>query len=176
MPTKTVDTLQYKPKSRVPTFDQCKWRALTGVTFCYLFYYTGRQTLGFAIPGIQHDYSLSKYEIEIGWVSATLLWCYATDQFINSNLGDKFGGKRMMIAGAILSLGANWILSYGHSFWFFLLAWGRTVTFSPWFLRLAVACCRTGGVINIAALCKTYMSDFPGVPGRYATGLEQHYH
>jgi OPA family glycerol-3-phosphate transporter-like MFS transporter/OPA family sugar phosphate sensor protein UhpC-like MFS transporter len=122
MPTKTADTLQYKAKSRVSTFDQYKWRALIGVTFCYLFYYTGRQTLGFAIPGIQHDYGLSKYEI--GWISATMLWCYAAGQFINGNLGDKLGGKRMMIAGVILSLGANWVFSFGHSFWFFLLAWG----------------------------------------------------
>jgi sugar phosphate permease len=122
MPTKTADTLQYKANSRVSTFDQYKWRALIGVTFCYLFYYTGRQTLGFAIPGIQHDYGLSKYEI--GWISAMMLWCYAGGQFINGNLGDKFGGKRMMIAGAILSLGANWVFSFGHSFWFFLLAWG----------------------------------------------------
>ncbi|OPA89786.1 MFS transporter [Pseudomonas fluorescens] len=122
MPTKTVDTLQSTPRSRLSTFDQYKWRALIGVTFCYLFYYTGRQTLGFAIPGIQHDYGLSKYEI--GWISATMLWCYAGGQFINGNLGDKLGGKRMMIAGAILSLGANWVFSFGHSFWFFMFAWG----------------------------------------------------
>lgn len=122
MPTETVDALQYKPRSRLSAFDQYKWRALIGVTFCYLFYYTGRQTLGFAIPGIQHDYGLSKYEI--GWISATMLWCYAGGQFINGNLGDKFGGKRMMIAGAILSLAANWVFSFGHSFWFFMLAWG----------------------------------------------------
>jgi OPA family glycerol-3-phosphate transporter-like MFS transporter/OPA family sugar phosphate sensor protein UhpC-like MFS transporter len=122
MPIKTADTLLYKPTSRTSTFDLYKWRALIGVTFCYLFYYTGRQTLGFAIPGIQHDYGLSKYEI--GWISATMLWCYAGGQFINGNLGDKLGGKRMMIAGAVLSLGANWIFSFGHSFWFFLLVWG----------------------------------------------------
>src|SRR5476651_2032297 len=122
MPTKTVDTLHYKPRSRPSVFDQYKWRALIGVTFCYLFYYTGRQTLGFAIPGIQHDYGLSKYEI--GWISAAMLWCYAGGQFINGNLGDKLGGKRMMIAGAILSLGANWVFSFGHSFWFFMFAWG----------------------------------------------------
>lgn len=122
MPTKTVDTLHYKPRSQLSAFDQYKWRALIGVTFCYLFYYTGRQTLGFAIPGIQHDYGLSKYEI--GWISAAMLWCYAGGQFINGNLGDKLGGKRMMIAGAILALGANWVFSFGHSFWFFMFAWG----------------------------------------------------
>lgn len=89
---------------------------------CYLFYYTGRQTLGFAVAGIQHDYGLSKYEI--GWISATMLWCYAGGQFINGNLGDKLGGKTMMIAGAVLSVAANWLFSFGHTFLFFLLAWG----------------------------------------------------
>jgi len=122
MPSDTPNTLQYKPISRDATFSQYKWRALIGVTFCYLFYYTGRQTLGFAVSGIQHDYGLSKYQI--GWISATMLWCYAGGQFINGNLGDKLGGKAMMIAGAVLSLAANWVFSFGHTFLFFLLAWG----------------------------------------------------
>jgi sugar phosphate permease len=53
-----------------------------------------------------------------------MLWCYAGGQFINGNLGDKLGGKAMMIAGAVLSLAANWVFSFGHTFLFFLLAWG----------------------------------------------------
>ncbi|HGL4260500.1 MFS transporter [Burkholderia dolosa] len=122
MPTDSSDTLQYASIKGSTAFAQYKWRALIGVTFCYLFYYTGRQTLGFAVAGIQHDYGLSKYEI--GWISATMLWCYAGGQFINGNLGDKLGGKTMMIAGAVLSLTANWLFSFGHTFLFFLLAWG----------------------------------------------------
>jgi sugar phosphate permease len=122
MPSDTPNTLQCQPISQSATFSQYKWRALIGVTFCYLFYYTGRQTLGFAVSGIQHDYGLSKYQI--GWISATMLWCYAGGQFINGNLGDKLGGKAMMIAGAVLSLAANWVFSFGHTFLFFLLAWG----------------------------------------------------
>jgi sugar phosphate permease len=122
MPSDTPNTLQCQPISKSATFSQYKWRALIGVTFCYLFYYTGRQTLGFAVSGIQHDYGLSKYQI--GWISATMLWCYAGGQFINGNLGDKLGGKAMMIAGAVLSLAANWVFSFGHTFLFFLLAWG----------------------------------------------------
>ena len=122
MPSDTPNTLQCQPISQSATFSQYKWRALIGVTFCYLFYYTGRQTLGFAVSSIQHDYGLSKYQI--GWISATMLWCYAGGQFINGNLGDKLGGKAMMIAGAVLSLAANWVFSFGHTFLFFLLAWG----------------------------------------------------
>jgi sugar phosphate permease len=114
--------LNSKVLQRRNTYTQYKWRALIGVTFCYLFYYTGRQTLGFAVAGIQHDYGLSKYQI--GWISATMLWCYAGGQFVNGNLGDKLGGKAMMIAGAVLSLAANWVFSFGHTFLFFLLAWG----------------------------------------------------
>ena len=53
-----------------------------------------------------------------------MLWCYAGGQFINGNLGDKLGGKTMMIAGAVLSLAANWLFSFGHAFVFFLIAWG----------------------------------------------------
>jgi sugar phosphate permease len=122
MPSDTPNTLQCQPISKSATFSQYKWRALIGVTFCYLFDYTGRQTLGFAVSGIQHDYGLSKYQI--GWISATMLWCYAGGQFINGNLGDKLGGKAMMIGGAVLSLAANWVFSFGHTFLFFLLAWG----------------------------------------------------
>lgn len=122
MPTETTNAWPQQPAIAQTTFDQYKWRALIGVTFCYLFYYTGRQTLGFAVAGIQHDFGLSKYQI--GWISATMLWCYAGGQFVNGNLGDKLGGKVMMILGALLSLAANWIFSLGDSFLFFLIVWG----------------------------------------------------
>jgi sugar phosphate permease len=99
-----------------------KWTALLGVSFCYLFYYTGRQTFGFAIPGIQKELGLSKEML--GWVSATMLWAYAVGQSINGNLGDKFGGRTMMFTGAVLSFAANWATSFADSFIAFLLAWG----------------------------------------------------
>jgi sugar phosphate permease len=118
----TPDDTQEIDQKWKTTLDQYRWRALIGVTFCYLFYYTGRQTLGFAVTGIQHDFGLSKYQL--GWISASMLWCYAGGQFINGNLADKLGGKWMMIAGAALSLAANWLFSFGHAFLFFLIAWG----------------------------------------------------
>ena len=99
-----------------------KWTALLGVSFCYLFYYTGRQTFGFAIPGIQKELGLSKEML--GWVSAAMLWAYAVGQSINGNLGDKYGGRTMMFAGAVLSFAANWATSFGTTFVSILLAWG----------------------------------------------------
>ncbi|MFC4422278.1 MFS transporter [Cupriavidus pampae] len=99
-----------------------QWRALLGVTFCYLFYYTGRQTFGFAIPGIQAELGLSKSAL--GWVSATMLWAYAFGQSINGNLGDKFGGRVMMLAGAALSFLANLATSEASGLVSLIVCWG----------------------------------------------------
>ncbi len=89
--------------------------------FCYLFYYTGRQTFGFAIPGMQQELGLSKQTL--GWVSAGMLWAYALGQFINGNLGDRFGGRRMMMLGAGASFALNWLTSFGTGFKSLLVSW-----------------------------------------------------
>jgi len=89
---------------------------------CYLFYYTGRQTFGFAMPGIEAELGIDKESL--GWISAVLLWSYAIGQAINGNLADKFGGRRMMSAGAILSTMLNWMTSFGTSFVSLIIPWG----------------------------------------------------
>ena len=95
---------------------------LLAAMFCYLFFYTGRQTFGFAIPGIQAEFGVSK--AALGWASAALLWCYAIGQAINGNLGDKFGGRRVMSAGAILSFIMNWATSLATGIVSLSVFWG----------------------------------------------------
>ncbi|MCJ2048467.1 MFS transporter [Methylobacterium sp. J-070] len=116
------------PQSRIAapitttyTYANQKWVVLIGVSFCYLFYYLGRQTFGFAVPGIQRDLNLSKEAL--GWVSASMLWAYALGQSINGNLGDKYGGRKLMLAGAVLSFAANWATSFATGFIPLLVAW-----------------------------------------------------
>lgn len=104
------------------SFLKTRRRILFAVMFCYLFFYTGRQTFGFAIPGIQAEFGVSKETL--GWVSAVLLWCYAVGQAINGNLGDKFGGRRVMSAGAILSCLTNWAVSFSTSVMSLGVMWG----------------------------------------------------
>jgi sugar phosphate permease len=109
------------PPGMETTYTKWQWRALIGVTFCYLFYYTGRQSLGFAIPGIQAELGFSKQSL--GWISASMLWGYAVGQSINGNLADKYGGKRLMAMGAVLSFAANWAMSFADTFVIMLLIW-----------------------------------------------------
>jgi MFS transporter, OPA family, glycerol-3-phosphate transporter len=99
------------PSLQAGRFRAAQWRILLATMFCYLFFYTGRQTFGFAIPGIQEELGISK--ANLGWISAAMLWAYALGQSINGNLGDKFGGRRLMSLGAVLSCGLNWIVSFG---------------------------------------------------------------
>ena len=107
---------------REESFHSAQRRVLLATMFCYLFYYTGRQTFGFAIPGIEEEFGLSK--TSLGWASATLLWCYALGQAVNGNLGDAFGGRRMMSLGATLSFGLNWVVSFATRLGGLVVPWG----------------------------------------------------
>jgi len=94
---------------------------LLAASFCYLFYYTGRQNFGWAIKGIAEDLSLSN--TQIGWISGTALVFYGVGQIVSGPLGDRFGGRRMVTLGAILSCLFNWITSFGQGFWTLIIPW-----------------------------------------------------
>jgi OPA family glycerol-3-phosphate transporter-like MFS transporter len=102
-------------------FRRAQWRILWVTMFCYLFYYTGRQTFGFAIPGIEQELGIGK--VRLGWISSAMLWCYAIGQAVNGNLGDRFGGRRMMSLGALLSCLFNWLVSFAGSLAGLMVPW-----------------------------------------------------
>ena len=104
------------------SFRRAQWRMLLATMFCYLFFYTGRQTAGFAIPGIHEELGISL--TMLGWMSATLFWCYAVGQFINGNLGDLLGARVMMSSGAVISCALNWVVSFGQGVSTLFIPWG----------------------------------------------------
>ena len=106
---------------RTAQFRTAQWRILLATMFCYLFFYTGRQTFGFAIPGIQEELGIGK--ATLGWAGTCLLWSYALGQSINGNLGDKYGGRRIVSFGAVASCVANWAVSFGSSVGALLVPW-----------------------------------------------------
>ncbi|WP_457664187.1 MFS transporter [Sinorhizobium medicae] len=119
----SIDTPRYSVAYATDSgFRRAQWRMLLAAMFCYLFFHTGRQTFGFAIPGIQAEFGVTKETL--GWVSAVMLWCYAIGQAINGNLGDKFGGRRVMTAGAILSCAMNWATSFAGGVVSLGVLWG----------------------------------------------------
>ncbi|MBN1852179.1 MAG: MFS transporter [Pirellulales bacterium] len=109
------------PSATELEFRRTQWRMLLATMFCYLFYYTGRQNWGFVVPALEEDLGLNK--IQLGWIGGVMLAAYGCGQFINGNLGDKFGGRILVSLGAITSVVCVWATSFGHSFWTLLIPW-----------------------------------------------------
>ena len=60
---------------------------------------------------------------QIGWAGAALLWAYGIGQFINGNLADKYGARRMMAIGGLLSVFLNWGISFATAYWMIVIFW-----------------------------------------------------
>ena len=91
------------------SFAEAQWRVLAGVMVCYLFFYTGRQNLGFAVKGMQAE--LGYTATAIAALNAAMLIGYGVGQSINGNLADIYGARRMVAIGAFLSFLLNWAFS-----------------------------------------------------------------
>jgi OPA family glycerol-3-phosphate transporter-like MFS transporter len=104
------------------SFRAGQWRVLLLVMFCYLFFYTGRQNLGFAARGMQEELGLSA--TAIGIFNAVLLLGYGLGQAVNGNLGDLYGARRMVTIGAYLSFALNWSVSFSRSLPLAVACWG----------------------------------------------------
>ena len=48
---------------------------------------------------------------------------YGIGQFINGNLADKFGARRMMVIGGVLSVLMNWATSFATAYWMIVVFW-----------------------------------------------------
>jgi OPA family glycerol-3-phosphate transporter-like MFS transporter len=100
---------------------RAQWRVLLATSFCYLFYYTGRQNFGWAIPGLRQDLHLTN--TQVGWVSGAGLVTYGLGQVVSGHLGNRFGNRRMVVAGALLSCALNWLTGFARGLWTLALPW-----------------------------------------------------
>ena len=98
-----------------------RFRILFGLMFAYLFFYTGRQNFGWALASMNESLGYSMQQL--GWISSAGLMAYGFGQFINGNLGDKFGGRVMVTMGGLLSVVLNWVTSFGTSYWTIFAPW-----------------------------------------------------
>jgi len=94
---------------------------LLATSACYLVYYTGRQNLGWAIPGIRAELGLSA--TDIGWISGAGLVLYGVGQLVSGHVADRAGGRRLVALGAVMSCVLNWVTSFGGGFWNLAVPW-----------------------------------------------------
>ncbi len=110
----------------------------------YAFFYLCRVNMSVAMPGIMAEFGLSK--TTMGLVLTALFAFYAVGQFVNGQLGDKFGARRLISIGILFSavlniifgftngLVASMILIWGLNGFFQSMGWAPTVkTIANWF-------------------------------------------
>ena len=119
-------------------------RVFISLWITYASFYLCRVNISIAIPGILKEYSLTK--TAMGAVLTALFFAYAIGQFINGQLGDKFGARKLITFGAIVSGILNLIfpvlpgvislmaLVWGLNGYFQSMGWSpSTKTIANWF-------------------------------------------
>ena len=77
--------------------------------------------MSIAIPGIMEEFGYTK--TIMGGVLAALFGAYAFGQFVNGQLGDKFGGRIMVSLGLILSALFNLLFGFSPTLTAMVVIW-----------------------------------------------------
>lgn len=113
-------------KERMDTKERLKYwrkRIFWSIWITYACFYLVRVNLSVAMPGIMGEFGLSK--TAMGWVLTALFTTYAIGQFINGQLGDRFGARKLISTGILVSAVLNIIFGFTNG-WLagMILVWG----------------------------------------------------
>lgn len=100
------------------------WRSRIFATLwmTYASYYLGRVNFSMALPGITEEFGYSK--AQLGMVGTAFFWAYALGQFVNGQLGDRFGARRVVALGLLASALVNALMGFSPGLGLFLVIWG----------------------------------------------------
>lgn len=139
-----MDTGFSSPDYAKNQLDYWRKRIFISLWITYAAFYLCRVNISIAIPGILQEYGLTK--TAMGTVLTALFFAYAIGQFINGQLGDKFGARKLITFGAIVSGILNLIfpilpgvvslmaLVWGLNGYFQSMGWSpSTKTIANWF-------------------------------------------
>ena len=104
-----------------------QWRTQIFITVwvTYLTYYLGRVNFSIAKGSIEAEYpSVINTEI-LGLIGTLFFIMYATGQFVNGALGDKFGARKLVSFGLIVSAAINILMGFSNGLVsMMMLLWG----------------------------------------------------
>ena len=89
-------------------------RILLTAWITYAGFYLTRVNISVAIPGMLHEFGISK--TVMGLVLSALFFAYAAGQFINGQLGDKFGTKKLVATGLLGTAIINVVFGFTGNF------------------------------------------------------------
>lgn len=130
----------FRPAPHIPQLnneDEVKknykyWRIRTfyAMYIGYAFYYFTRKSFTFAMPAMQMELGLSKFEL--GLLGSILSLSYGASKFLSGILGDKSNPRYFMSIGLILTGLFNLLFGMSSTLWAFALFWGLNGWFQGW--------------------------------------------
>lgn len=108
------------------------WRIRTfyAMYIGYAFYYFTRKSFTFAMPALQIELGLSKFEL--GLLGSILSLSYGASKFLSGILGDKSNPRYFMSVGLILTGIFNLFFGMSSTLWAFAIFWGLNGWFQGW--------------------------------------------
>ena len=106
-----------------------RYRVFTAVWITYMIYYIGRVNISIAITPMLNEFdNLSK--TAMGAVTTALFATYAIGQFVNGQLGDKLGGRKLITIGIIGSAIVNILFGFSNGILVvMIILWGLNGVF-----------------------------------------------
>ena len=98
-----------------------KWKILIVFSIFYTTNYLGRFNFWPMAPLIRDDLSLT--HVQIGLLNAAILWGFCFGDVVHGSLSEKYGFRKWIFIGAILTTVCNILVSYSSSFIVFLIPW-----------------------------------------------------
>lgn len=105
-------------------------RVFLGMYLGYAFYYFTRKSFTFAMPALQSELGLEKWEL--GLLASVLSISYGASKFVSGILADRSNPRYFMAIGLILTGIFNIFFGLSSVFWLFAIFWGLNGWFQGW--------------------------------------------
>ena len=102
-------------------FRTWQYRTLIGAMFGYAAFYFVRKNLSFAMPAMQSDLGITKADLGLFLTLHGLL--YGVSRFVNGMWADRANARYFMVAGLLLSVGANVFFGFSSTVLLLGVAW-----------------------------------------------------
>jgi phosphoglycerate transporter family protein len=119
-PTQTAPP-QVNPATTALRFRYWQYRTLVATMFGYAAFYFVRKNLSFAMPAMQTDLGITKADLGLFLTLHGLL--YGVSRFVNGMWADRTNARYFMVAGLLLSVGANVCFGFSSAVLWFGVAW-----------------------------------------------------
>jgi OPA family sugar phosphate sensor protein UhpC-like MFS transporter len=89
---------------RDPRYERWRWQIFAVTWLAYAGFYLTRKSFAVAKIGLKEGTSIGLTEPQMAWIDGAFLLAYAIGQFMWGVAGDKFGTRRVVLAGMLCSV------------------------------------------------------------------------